>query len=291
MRRVFLILLSFLLTLSSAPSLAWALGEESFGNQPLNAANFQDWPGMMPVVNHENRVYHQWVNGNEYCYYLGNNKSLNDVLQKFAATDEKVHEIVLRPGPARVHSFNKSKTIDYNWNLHLVGGIAEYLTKKDQGDNIWSKYPILTIYVGGDIELDKIKIPTGVTVLELADLEKRYSKGLKSMDKTVRGWGAGQLAGLDPYSKSNMEAISKLLQDDNNWVRLNAAGVLSTFGKKAILALPSLREALNTDDQRLKARIQKTIEQIEQAKDKSEAENKHRESLKKISQFRNSLAK
>lgn len=291
MRHVFLILLGFLLMLSSAPSRAWALGEESFGNQPLNAANFREWPGIAPVVNHESRVYHQWVNGNEYCYYRGNNESLNDVLQKFASTDEKVHEVVLRPGPAIAQSFNKSKTINYNWNLHLVGGIAKSLTKKDQGANIWSKHPILTIYVGGDIELDKIKIPKGVTVLELADLEKRYAKGLKSTDITVRGWSMGQLARLDPYSKSNMEAIAKLLKSEEMWVRLNAAGALATFGKTAEPLLPNLREALNTDDKRLKTRIKETIKKIEHAKDKSESEKEHQEMLAKISQFRKSRAK
>ena len=44
---------------------ARALGTEDFGNAPLNAANYTDWPGIMPVVNHPSRVYHWWVNGNE----------------------------------------------------------------------------------------------------------------------------------------------------------------------------------------------------------------------------------
>ncbi|QDT98860.1 HEAT repeat domain-containing protein [Gimesia aquarii] len=291
MRHVILILLSFLLTICSGATCAWALGEESFGNQPLNAANFQDWPGIVPVVNHESRVYHQWVNGNEYCFYRGNNESLNDVLKKFAATDEKVHEVVLRPGPAVVDSFNKSKTIHYHWNLHLVGGIAKMMTKKDQGANIWSKHPILTIYVGGNIQLDKIKIPKGVTILELADLEKRYSKGLKSTDTTVRGWSNGQLARLDPYNESNMKAIARLLGDDDKWVRLNAVGALAIFGKKAEPLLPTLQETLNTDDQQLKTRVKETIKKIEDAKDKTKAEKEHQEMVSKISQFRKSLAK
>ncbi|WP_298863140.1 HEAT repeat domain-containing protein [uncultured Gimesia sp.] len=291
MRRVFLLLLGTLLTIYCIPSFAWALGEESFGNQPLNAANFRDWPGIVPVVNHENRVYHQWVNGNEHCFYRGNNASLNDVLQKFAATDEKVHEVVLRPGPGITHSFNKARTVDFNWNLHLVGGIAKSMTKKDQGAKIWSKHPMLTIYVGGDIELEKIKIPEGVTVIELADLEKRYSQGLKSTDRTVRGWGTGHLAQLDPYSKSNMEAVAKLLQDDDKWVRLNAAGALATFGMKAEPLIPTLRKALNTDDKPLQTRIQETIKKIELAKDKTKGEKEHQEILAKISQFRKTLAR
>ncbi|MCA9014282.1 MAG: HEAT repeat domain-containing protein [Planctomycetaceae bacterium] len=283
--------LGILLYLGSLPSHAWALGEEDFGNKPLNDGNFKAWPGIMPVVNHPSRVYHRWVNGNEHCYFQGDTTTLNEVLQKFAATPEKVHEIVLRPGPATTSSFDQTKTMNFNWNLHLVGGIASVMSKKDQGALIWNKHPILTIYIGGAIELDKIKIPDNVTVLQLADMEQRYSKGLTSTDTTVRGWSTGELASLDPYNKRSMEAIAKLLQDKETWVRLNAAGALATFGKQAAPALPALREALNTDDQQLKTRIQQTIETIEKAPDKSAAEKQHRETLDKIRQFCKSLKK
>lgn len=64
---------------------ALALGEEDFGNKPLNAANFTDWPEIMPVVNHTSRVYHVWVNGNEYMYSAGDVAALNDTLQNLAA--------------------------------------------------------------------------------------------------------------------------------------------------------------------------------------------------------------
>src|SRR5436309_2184984 len=78
---------------------AWALGEEDFGNAALNEANFQDWPGIMPLVNHPSRVYHTWVNGNEHFYYRGDIAALNDALRKFAASKAEVHEVLLRPPP------------------------------------------------------------------------------------------------------------------------------------------------------------------------------------------------
>lgn len=285
MRQFFLISLSALLTLASTPSFAWALGIEDFGNKPLNAANFQDWPGIVPVVNQKSRVYHRWVNGNEHCYYRGNTEALNNVLQKYVDTEEKVHEVVLRPGPATVSSLNASQTMDYNWSLHLVGGIARAMSQKDQGANIWSKHPILMVYVGGAIELEKIKIPKGITLLQLADLEQRYSKGLTSTDRTVRGWSTGQLASLDHYSKNNMDAIAKLLQDQETWVRLNTAGALATFGKQAEPLLPALREALKTDDKQLKTQIEKTIQTLKQAPDRSAEKKQHQETLARIRQF------
>ncbi|QDT44728.1 hypothetical protein Pan241w_48440 [Gimesia alba] len=285
MRQFCFNLLGMLLTLCSLCSHAWALGEEDFGNKPLNAENFRDWPGIMPVVNHQSRIYHRWINGNEHCFYRGDTETLNDVLQKFAATEEKVHEVVLRPGPATVESFQKSQTMDYSWNLHLVGGIARAMSQKHKGSLIWNKHPILTVYVGGAIQLDKIKIPQGITLLQLADLEQRYSQGLTSSDTTVRGWSTGQLARLDPYSKPSLEAIAKLLQDKEIWVRRNAAGALATFGKQAEPALPALRDALNTNDEQLQTRIQETIKTIEKAPDRSTEEKQHRETLDKIRQF------
>ncbi|WP_339731536.1 HEAT repeat domain-containing protein [uncultured Gimesia sp.] len=291
MRQLFLISMSTLLTLASIPSFAWALGIEDFGNKPLHAENFRDWPGIMPVVNHQSRVYHRWINGNEHCFYRGDAEALNDALQKFAATEEKVHEVVLRPGPATVSSFNASQTMDYNWSLHLVGGIARAMSQKDQGAQIWSKYPILTVYVAGTIELDKIKIPKDVTLLQLADLEQRYTKGLTSTDITVRGWSAGQLARLDPYSKPSMETIAKLLSSKEKWVRRNAVGALATFGKQAAPTLPALRDALKTDDKQLKTQIENTIQTIEQAPDRSAEKKQHQETLGKISQFCKSLKK
>jgi HEAT repeats len=291
MRRAFLISFCALMAIFSINSTTWALGLETVGNKPLNAANFKNWPGIMPVVNHNSRVYHSWVNGNEQFYYHGNNESLNDALQKFSETDSKVREVVLRPAPGTVYSFNKEKKYEFNWNLHIVGGIASSMAKRDLGANIWSKNPILTIYVGGDIQLDKIKIPAGVKVLELSDLEERYSKAFKSTDKTVRGWSAGHLARLNSHNKDNMKIIAKLLSDKENWIRLNAAGALAVFGKTAESALPALNKALDTNDKNLKTRIQETIERIEKAEDNTAAEKEHQKILLNISQFRKSLTK
>jgi len=268
---------------------ALALGEEHFGNAPLNEANYRAFKGVIPLVNHESRAYHTWVNGNEHFYYRGNTSTLNDALRKFAATESEVHEVVLRPAPGIVYSFNKVKPVPFNWCLHIMGGIARALTTLDKAKCVWSEHPVLTVYVGGDIDLDKIVIPDGVTVVELGDLENRCLKGLESTDKTVRGWGTGVLARLDPYDEESMAAIAKLLSDKEDWVRLNAAGALAVFGKKAEAVIPALETCSATDDERLKSRIRETIEKIRQAKDTSPEEAEHRRILKEIRQFRNSL--
>lgn len=264
---------------------AWALGEETFGNAPLSAENYKDWPGVEPVVNHTSRVYHQWVNGNEQFFYRGDPAALNDTLQKFAGVQVEARNVVLRPGPGLAHTFQADKTVAYGWRLHLIGGIARHLTTLDRGDQVWSKNPTLSIYAGGDVDLAKLEIPKAVTLLTLTELKQRARLALKSTDKTVRGWTCGQLAELDPYDDTDRDAIAGMLKDPDNWVRLNAASCLPEFGKKAMPVVPMLKAALATDDAQLKETAQKSIETIEKAEDRAAAENAHREMLPRIEAF------
>ena len=88
-----------------------------------------------------------------------------------------------------------------------------------------------------------------------------------------------------------MTAVAKLLGDKDDWVRMCAAGDLPVFGKKAKSILPVLRKCLNSDDKRLKATVEKAIEKIPSAEDRSDEERAHREMLVKISKFRMSLRK
>jgi hypothetical protein len=279
MRAVVLVLM---LATSCRP--ANALGEETFGNAPLNEVNYKDWLGIVPVVNHTSRVYYTWVNGNEHFYYQGNLDALNDTLRKFAQ-EKAVREVILRPGPGMTQSFDGTKKISFGWSLHLVGGISRHLTTLEQGDKVWRPNPVLTIYVGGDTALEKVVIPQGMTVLSLAEVKKRTREGLKSSDKTVRGWGCGVLTTLDPYDMESRDAIAGLLQDADDWVRLNAVLTLAKFGKQAQPVLPQLRNILGTGDAALNEQIQKSILEIEQAGDKTAAEREHRKQLTRIERF------
>lgn len=266
----------------------WALGTEDFGNKPLHEIDYRDWKGIMPVINHPNRVYHRWVNGGEGFYFRGNIQALNDYLRKFAALDASIREVVIRPGPATTWTFD-GNTVPYDWQLELVGGISKHLTTLDQGSNIWSKWSTVAVFIGKGIELEKTRIPEGVHVIGLRDLKKRHREALLSKDKTVRGWGAGILARLDPYDKQSLESVAELLNDKDDWVRLNAVGALSVFGGKAQSMLPSLRECLKRDNENLRKRVEQTIQEIENAKDTTDAEKQHSILLAEITKFVQSL--
>jgi len=273
------------LALAACCGAAWALGEETFGNAPLTDANYKDWPGIMPVVNHPSRVYHVWVNGNEHFYYRGDTAALNDTLRKFAEARSEVREVVLRPGPGEARSFDQTQKIPFGWKLHLIGGIARHVTTLEGGTKVWSPHPRLAVYVGGEVDLEKIEIPKGLTVAPLSQLKQSNRESLKSGDKTVRGWGAGELVALDPYDAESREAVMALLKDPDNWVRLNAVGVLPRFGKAAQPALPTLREFLQGEDAPLKAAAQKSIQEIEGAEDRAAAAREHQAMLQRIERF------
>lgn len=286
-RRFSRVLLSVAILMCTTARQAHGAAEQHFGNRPLNEFSYQQWKSIMPVINHESRVYHTWVNGNEHFYYSGSTKALNDILQKFAALDVDVREVVLRPGPKKVMTFNKKEQIGYNCLLHIQGGISRH---EEEGTNVFDKYPTMTVFVDdGNITLERIKIPPDVTLIELADLRGRYLKGLESKNRSVRGYTAFFLAGVDVYNGSNVFAITKLLEDEDMWVRLMAANSLSRFGRKAEPALPTLKKGLKDSNERIRNRFRETIEKIETAKDTTEAEQKHNRILKKISQFRKSL--
>ncbi|MEX2176627.1 MAG: hypothetical protein WD872_19835 [Pirellulaceae bacterium] len=143
---------------------AWALGTEEFGNQPLSPANYTQWPGIVPLVNDAARVYQNWVNGNEHFYYRGTTKQLNAAVAHFAKVEMDKHVVVLRPGPGVAPSFHERKT-PFNWSLHVIGGIAQARPAGPGEEFDWPKHPLLTIYTGGDIDLAKLEIPAGVSVV------------------------------------------------------------------------------------------------------------------------------
>jgi hypothetical protein len=163
MRRTFLLAVVAMVSLGPwlAPR-AFAFATETIGNVPLSELNYTEWKGIMPLVNDKARVYEEWANGNERLFYKGTTKELNKALAHFAKMGVKYHVVVLRPGPAVQQSFNKT-AIPFNWELHVLGGLASRYANDNIDDLDWPKDPVLTIYVGGDIDLSKIEVPKGVT--------------------------------------------------------------------------------------------------------------------------------
>lgn len=163
---------------------AFGMGTETWGNEPLNEKNYTEWKGIMPLVNDKARVYEIWVNGDERFLYKGNTKELNAALANFAKVEVKNHVVVLRAGPGVGHSFHNAE-IPYNWELHVVGGIARMRANDNIEDLQWQKDPVLTIYVAGDIDLDQPEIPEKVTLRGAPDKNAEATQNAAGQKKIM----------------------------------------------------------------------------------------------------------
>jgi hypothetical protein len=239
------------------------LGTQTHGNAEMSLGTF---PELNPVANHKSRVYAYWVNGNEGLFYRGDAQALNEVLAAFAAAPLERHEVVLRPGPQSIDDFQRNP-IAYDWRLDVIGGIDAHMATTDKGDRFWPKFPVLTVCIDGErIELTDIVIPDGVHIVQLSDLRERYLDGLSSTDRTVRGWGTGQLSRLDQYDINDAANVAGMLNDQDDWVRLNAAGAIAGYGATAKPLLPKFRESLRRETaENVKTRLAESIEAIEAA--------------------------
>ncbi len=285
MIRFFGTLLNLILAIALCGANLWALGTEEFGNKPLNENNYGNWPGISPVVNTKARVYSNWVNGNEHFYCVGDTADLNVALKDFAAIETPDRQLVIRPGIGETRTF-QGKKVRFDWEVHLMGGISSHITTLHKGDQIWSKSPVLTVYLGDNIDLSQLEIPEGITLVSLTKLKKRFVDAiLTSTDLTVRGWGCGELAQLDPMDQASVEPIVTRLQDQEIWVRQNAAGALAAFGAKAQIALEPMREASKSDDEGLKDESQKSIAAIEADVENHEKETRYQNAMKEIEKF------
>jgi HEAT repeat protein len=93
------------------------------------------------------------------------------------------------------------------------------------------------------------------------------------------------IAHHDSFAVENLKAIEKLLTDDNDWVRLNAAGAVAQYGAKAKSALPALKACLERKDEGLKQRAKESIAEIEAAKDDPDRERRHAATVAKINEY------
>ena len=200
------------------------------GNEPLSPANYTDWPGIAEVINDESRIFHLWGNGNEKTFYRGDTTALARTLGAFATTAIEERLVILRPGRGALAESEEKSTF-YDWELGLVGGISRFLLEGQDAELVWEKHPTLTVYVGGNLDLDAIAIPDGITLVGVDELRERYTRGIRSSNERVRRYSAQLLAEADPYGAESAAAVARLVGDRE--VQNASERALAEFKKRA----------------------------------------------------------
>ena len=127
------------------------------------------------------------------------------------------------------------------------------------------------------IDLARLQIPAGVTVLEIKDLLDRYRAGLKSAVAEIRGHACGGLGELAGHTEEAIPLLIEALKTDKHeYVRRYAASALGRCGKRAAAALPVLKEGLKDNDKNIQQAFAQVIEMIEGAKEDPGWEEKAR---------------
>lgn len=266
---------------------AWPMGQETFGNEPLSDLNYTDWPGIVPLINDEHRVYSTWVNGNEYFYYRGDTEAFNQFLALFAALESPAHEVVFRPGPGHAQSFHNDRPIPIGWQMHLVGGIVAQMIDFEGTADAWDMHPTITVCLteNGRIQLDKIIVPEKVDVLQVADLRDKYRKALQSDNTRMHAHAVSKLADEDKLNAENIPLIVQVLKDNDPFASACAAVALGCFGALAQSALTELQEASRSEDQQVSACAKESIVKITNGPDLTDDIEKFRKMEAHIDDF------
>lgn len=270
--------------LGSMPT--WGLGQETFGNSNSRLMSDESWPGIEAVLDDSHRVYTRWVNGTTVAHFRGDTESLNEFLNRFSAFECEVHEVVLRPGPGVTQTFEKRDVI-HDWSIYIPGYFDARDAKKETGTRVIDRHPSVTVYVDEDrdIDLHEIYVPTNLKLLGSDSMKARYTGGLSSPNKDIRARAVNRLAYIGPHDKMSVDAISTLLLDDEQWVRVNAASALGRMGWVARSALPTLEQGLRDPNERVQGSCRRAIDKIESASRPRSNIREHRAMNDEINRF------
>lgn len=185
MREQLMVVRSLLLFLMMSPATCFALVIHQPGNKPLTDRNFIRWPNLIDAINDESRVMHVWSNGNSTFFYEGETTAANRVLAEFAETQGHELQVILLPGPGTYQAPGMKAAARADFQIEVRGDFARAMLEPHPNP-VYDPRPTMTIYLTDKIDLSQLKLPRGLTLGQLQDLETRYTGALDSQDRNVR---------------------------------------------------------------------------------------------------------
>lgn len=202
------VLMSILAVLVSTP--VHGLVSLVEGNKPLRNVDDSPWPGLLAVFDDVSRVlYTVGPTTEQTAFYQGDTTVLERVLRAFAAVKIEERVVILLPGRGEGFPWSKKDSF-YDWRLEANRGNPWIQVPEKDRELILPTHPTLTVFVGGPIDLDKLRIPTGITLVGIDTLRARYRQGLLNRNNHVRGAAAWRIAQLDPYGDESAALVERL---------------------------------------------------------------------------------
>jgi hypothetical protein len=165
-------LFAAVLVLLSCVRSGFGMSEERIGpdnDQRFPTVQQPGWPaGMIEIVRHDSRVYSRWCNGNEDFYFKATPDQVGQLVKLYCATHLRDHVIIIKNERREVKTFSGGN-VDYNLDLHFLGGIALFMTRRKGEAETYE--PTLTISVDPAADQTfwkKIAPPDGVILINEA---------------------------------------------------------------------------------------------------------------------------
>ena len=222
-RRLFAMIASVLLLSTSS----FAVVVVQSGNRPYPADPFNEWPGLIDVVNDASRVGIVWCNGNAWLSYRGDVSALNRMLKEFAEVEADARIVVLVPARRRteVQDVAQRRTNEPLWKLNVALGAVR---KHRQGKlrHIDDLNPKLWISIDDHIPLDALEIPDGITLLQTGDIRARHAQTIATGSKYVKMRAENELRQFEaeiPVEGPDAEEHRARLAAIEEFVRKHAA--------------------------------------------------------------------
>ena len=159
-----------LLALGASPLHAWAMGLPPLTEKEKKSA----FKGVKGLTHHRTRVNGMWSNGIETYSYSGNMIELQDFLDHFGALkDDHVakKELIVGKGPQMVRPIGgKDPAVKCNWRM--MTSHTNMWRHRNQPKVEGEKEGMIlrvTILQGDGIDLKKLNLPKGITVLDKSD--------------------------------------------------------------------------------------------------------------------------
>ncbi len=183
-----------------------------------------EWPaGLADLLNSPGRVHGFFINANDFYFYREDTDEFNLFLEQYARLERTPLTLVLQPGPGKTDFItpdDKEITFDWKVNVYCRGWARE--APPDPTGTAGRYVIVLEVHPGGEVELNKIKVPVNVKLRSGGEDERfarfvaaheqkhKQAKTAEDKEKTLQADAVKDASvrfiNLDPYVTAGLEA-------------------------------------------------------------------------------------